>query len=50
MTVYIKGDHVDVREVALAAYMHWELGRLNMGDTEGYARRLQGWCDTFRAH
>ena len=45
------GDHhVDVREVALAAYMHWELGRLNIGDTQGYVGRLQDWCDTFWAH
>ena len=40
-------EHVDPREVALAAYMHWEVGRLNMGETEEFNNRLQTWYNVF---
>lgn len=41
------GAQVDPREVALASYMHWEVGRLNIGKPEELTNRLRRWYDMF---
>ena len=41
------GEQVDPREVALASYMHWEVGRLNIGKPEEFTDRLRRWYDLF---
>ena len=41
------GEQVDPREVALASYMYWEVGRLNIGKPEEFTNRLRRWYDMF---
>ena len=40
-------NHYDIKHIALTAYMHWEFGKLNIGDDEYLSFRVFGYLHTF---